>query len=550
MGNKILAIEIMTNLTKICVINNKQKNPKVYQTLLFDTPYDCIEDGYIKDVKMLSETISDQLRAAKVAVNRVIFTIASSKIANREVIIPFVKENKIQDILKVNSGEYFPMDITDYNISHMVLEKVNTKEEKKIRLLLLAAHNNLLRTYYELAAKLNVHIESIDFFGNSAYQLLRKQVYEDTCMTVMLNDQNTLINVLHKDTLILQRTIPYGYVSALQSVIEYSNYSINQERDAYGLLCKKSLLNPQFGRVEEEVAVTTIEAEDDDIWYRNETVREEITESLHYLISNIIRVADYYTSKKQDHKIQKIYLSGLGAKLKGMELLLFNEIGIEVQLINQLRGVYFQPNALMEDFTQSDFLTTIGAVVHPVGMLPKDYLEREQKKSNIQVVLVITILAIITSIVLAFISTKTVEEASEEKTRLMEEIKGLESIELVYETNTKHKQDLVTMDALDGLNYNNNEQLLQLIEDLERKLPTNTSVLSMRSSNQDLIMDMTVDSIETAAMVLMQLKTVEALENVRTASIQEQVDEYGRKEVSFSVTARYQGVSSIDVEAN
>lgn len=561
MGSKILTIEIMINQIKVCVISNNQNIPKVYQTMIFDTPEDCVEDGYIKDIKTLSELMAEKLRGANITVTRTIFTITSSKIVTREVVIPYVNKAKIQEIIKLNSSEYFPMDISDYNITHMILERRKTKEEKFLRLLLLAAHNNLLSTYFELARSLNLQLESIDYVGNSAYQLFKKQSLDDVCLSILINEQSTLINVINRGSLVLQRTIPYGYNVVQEAVLANSDYRVTDLNSAYGLLVAKGILNPQFGDIDDLGDVSDVSDVEDEIaaasinkvhtsnkWYYKPDFREKITDSLQYLISNIIRVADYYISRNPEVRIQKAYICGFGAKLKGIDVLFSRESGMEVQIIDKLKYINFIPFAVPDGLVPSDFVSNIGAILQPVGMLPKEYSDRAEKKSDIKVVAAIASLAVITSIALSAISILEVKEAKEEQVKLNNEVATLQSVELVYAENDKLKADQTKIDSIDIINSNSNENLRTLIEELETKLPSSTNIYSLRSSKTDFIMDVSVDSKETAATLLLQLKSIDALENVKTSSIAEEVNELGMVSVKLSITASYKGANIPIVE--
>jgi type IV pilus assembly protein PilM len=536
MANKVLSIEIETHSTKICVVSYKSKNPKVYQTIVLDTPYDCVEDGYIKDINTLSKAISNKLKEAKISVNSVIFTISSSKIANREVLIPQVKPNKIQEIINTNAEDYFPIDIKDYNVSYILLEKVNTKEVKQYRLLVLAAHNNLLTTYVELAESLKLRVESIDYLGNSVYHVLQKQVAHDISMVVQINEQNTLITVLKKEVMELQRIIPYGYDAVLHTLIDHPFYHIDKEAEAFRLLMDKPLINPQFNRggVQNDIASTENPQEGNLI----EPVGE-ITESLRYLVNNVLRVSDYYSTKNRDVRISTIYLMGMGAKFLGIEQIFSNETGIRTESINTLHGVTFAKNLLAENFSQSDFMSCVGASIAPVGMLPIKYTQNVVNKNNIVSVTVISSMAIFTSIVLLVISNQLIKNAEVEKARLTDTITSMESINTVYSENLSLKEELAAIHQIDADCYSNNEQLVELITELELKLPSNVTVHSFHVTATDLLMDITADSKETAAMTLKQLKTIGFLTNVNTAGISEQVDEYGEVQVKFSVSASY-----------
>lgn len=127
MAKKVLSIVVGAECTKVCEIsykkNYKNKGIRVYRSITFATPGDMIEDGYIKDKAAFGELLRNKLKAAKIKSDKVIFSINSSKIASREVIIPPTKEKRIMDIIMTGASEYFPVDIRDYVLSYQILEK-------------------------------------------------------------------------------------------------------------------------------------------------------------------------------------------------------------------------------------------------------------------------------------------------------------------------------------------------------------------------------------------------------------------------------------------
>ncbi len=362
MENKVLSIEIGEYKTKICVLNNKKKHPRVYHTLVFDTPSRCIEDGIIQEKDILAEVIFGKLRERNINVTDVIFTISSSKIATHEVVIPLVKNKDIQEFINAGASDYFPINVSEYVISYIILEKVQTKQCKNIRLLAIATHNNLLTSYFELAKILKLNIVSIDYLSNSILQIIQKQInHKGTSMFVQINEKNTLINIMNNGVLELHRTIAYGTGAVVDAVMDSPIDQVENEANA---------MQP--------------------------------------LINNIIRVIEYYYSKNRENPVQTIYLTGIGAKLNGIEELFRNEIGIHIKFLNELSGINFKETVLPENYLQSDFLDCIGATFAPMGIVPKQYSEKVEKKSMMKEVIEISALDIVTSIVLAVVSITSV----------------------------------------------------------------------------------------------------------------------------------------------
>ena len=132
-------------------------------------------------------------------------------------------------------------------MSHTVLETVTDEENnKQLRVLAVAAPENMVRSYYDLAAMAGLKVVALDYIGNAMLQLIKTQTTEAmTTMVIQLGSESTVLNIVKGDTLLLQRTVPYG-----------TNVVVNEVMDAKGvdattamtLLQNERLLNCRFRR--------------------------------------------------------------------------------------------------------------------------------------------------------------------------------------------------------------------------------------------------------------------------------------------------------------
>ena len=77
-----------------------RKNPPVHKAFAFRTPEHAVEDGYIRDKEAFASALKAELSRHDIHEKEVVFTLSSSKVVTREVMIPFVKDNKIMGIIE------------------------------------------------------------------------------------------------------------------------------------------------------------------------------------------------------------------------------------------------------------------------------------------------------------------------------------------------------------------------------------------------------------------------------------------------------------------
>ena len=165
MNNRVLSIEIGNSFTKICEIDYKVKKPKVYKVLTVETPEGVVVDGMLQPTQEYADHLVNALGTNGIRTKRVIFTISSTRVASREVQIPNVKANKIEALVKTNANDYFPVDLTQYEIGHYLAGGLT--EEGKLRVMALAVPKALLNSYYQLAQMCGWEVECFDYSSNS-----------------------------------------------------------------------------------------------------------------------------------------------------------------------------------------------------------------------------------------------------------------------------------------------------------------------------------------------------------------------------------------------
>ena len=173
MEQKLLSIYVGNEVTRVCEVVKKSASMVVVNNATeVATPTGAMDDGYLTDVPAIAEAIRGCVFGRGFSASKVIFTISSKKIANKEVVIPYVRgDKKVAAILEANSSEYFPMSTTgDFLFAHSVMETFQDVEGKKLRLTAVAAPRDLVECYYELADELRLTVEDIDYVGNSVLQ--------------------------------------------------------------------------------------------------------------------------------------------------------------------------------------------------------------------------------------------------------------------------------------------------------------------------------------------------------------------------------------------
>ncbi len=546
MNNRVLSIEIGNSFTKICEIDYKVKKPKVYKVLTVETPEGVVVDGMLQPTQEYADHLVNALGTNGIRTKRVIFTISSTRVASREVQIPNVKANKIEALVKTNANDYFPVDLTQYEIGHYLAGGLT--EEGKLRVMALAVPKALLDSYYQLAQMCGWEVECFDYSSNSLYQILRDEKSEKVTMMIKIDENNTIVTVLSAGKVLLQRTVAYGVQDAIETMIASGAYAVNDPMSAVERFQKKTCLNRvlhQGDKVWEENAGRW---EDEDAGNVEVTAaRQKITSTLEPLIVGVSRVIDFYDSRNGDTPIERTYVTGLGGSFSGMSKLFTNCLERKVHTLSDMDDKIGMSKAIRST-RPAAYISCLGAVLAPVGLIDKS----QQKAKGMTVVsgtnytfvsVAVLVLGVILSIAMAVTSLTRYFGTVAENVALQARVEELQPAQTVYNEYLSTAAQYDKYKYLYEYTENPNENLVEFINELEQILPDSFYTDSFSSDQTGISMTVNVEGKAAAARTILNIRNMESIEDVQISNITDNQDEMGGSWVMFSMTGTYRELS-------
>lgn len=562
MAKKVISIETGIQWTKVALVDYRKKNPPVHEAFAFRTPEHAVEDGYIRDKDSLARALKEELMRRQIMEKDVVFTLSSSKVVTREVMIPYVKDNKIKGIIDAQSRDYFPMDISGYTISYSKMDVVEDDGKKQLKLLLVAIPDNLLGNYVSFAQLAGLKAETFDYIGNGCIQLMCDS-FVDNAMIIQLEEQATVISILENKKLAFQRVTPYGYGATISAVVDHPILGIDDEEKAFDFLLEHNVIfnKPSMPDNGDPAQQAINQAQADEAY-------EDLAESLRYHLRIANTALDYYQNQVKKEFVGNVYLVGDGSRFAGIHKLFAQELPLPLQKIDfakiiDLRnqnGVNDQKKAgkkkhpdytdpVLEESSSSrqpraatpvGFLSVIGAAVHPLDAKPKEMQEADSKKNDLHTAYVLLAGSLLLSLLLILGSSVRQLIAHSEHRHLTDQLEALVYVQQTYDESSRVQQEKQVYVTIDDATKTKNEYLLPLIEQLEAELPSAIKVTSMQTDDNLITLNMTADRKITVGQMLLNFQNVTLLTDPSIPSMSEQTDEEsGKSEWTYTLNAYY-----------
>lgn len=540
---KVLSIEISNSVIRMCQMDYKKTNPRVYRHAMADTPQGAYMDGRILKPELLKDVIVDAIKENKMSTKDVVFSISSTKIVTREVIIPGIKEKLIPNMIKANLSEYFPIDLSAYEVAHLILEKIEDGADAgKYKVLIMAAEKHMIQSYEQLATSCGLRLVSLDYAGNSIFQAIKNEDESSRVMVLKIEEKSTTVTIVNHKNLMLQRAINYGINDAIDEITKNRVFNVSNYDEAWELAkrkaCIKYWINEDAQRTTVDLS-TRLETRDFDESQEIREAKIEVTKSLEQLISSIRRVIEFYASRNNGETVDQILIGGCAGDVNGLARLFSNEFGIKTSVMNRLEGVGW--HVVGNDAGIYNYVSCIGAALNPIGFYSKEKKAAGEKAvKDYTGLMVVTIFAtLIAGVALFYLGYKPYQDALAQEEQLLADKAKYEAAQRTYVAHQNMLTLYEQMLAGDELTIHTNDNILKFFEELEATLPSTVVVESLDSDDEQIVISMSVDDKETAAGVIANIRAFDSLMNVSVPSVSEQEETYDSLDYSIYLYKQY-----------
>lgn len=499
MAGKVLSISLGSEIVKVCEVALAGKRKvQVYNAIDLIIPEGLCDDGVIMDVDALASAIKQGLAGEGFSAKRIVFTITSKRIANKEAIIPFCKENRIKDIVQINASEYFPItNLENYTFNHSIIEVVQTDSVKNYRLSVTATPNDLIEQYYALAKAMGMSVEAIDHSGNSILQLLKLQTAgEGVDAILQVGSENSVVNIMNGSTMVMQRSVPYGRLS-LADAVASSRGITDDEADMV-------LVDEDLGGLSAQYP--------------------DVADAVRSLLSSVGRILEFYRARNAEHPIERVLMIGDISSINGLPELVNNEMDYDVEVVEALRGVEIKNHKVLSDEIVANYLANIGAVLDPMRItLSQDKKGGENVKLD-KLPWWILIFAAVVAVAMCggilFIYYTKLAENKAIKAQI-DALGDVETLKTQYETS---QSDLETMRSWYDTTKGANESLAKLVDKLEEVQPSVVSINKLTSQSGEVTIEGSSYGKPAVAEFIKQLKALPYISNLKTQYIDESIE--------------------------
>ncbi|MBZ9636289.1 pilus assembly protein PilM [Clostridium sp. FP1] len=362
-NSKVLSLDIGSKNTKIVLGTQNKKNVIIEKAITMITPLGCYNDGNILDITKFKSEISDVLQVENIKCKRIIITSKSTSVITRDIDIPVAKKEDMDAIIKFQMERYLPIMFDDYIMQYKILEEFEDEGIKQAKITVVVYPKTMAEGYYNLVKELKGNAVALDISSNSINKLF-------TC-DIKVNDENYSL----EDTVAV---IDLGYDFINVNIISDGNVQftriINYGGSHIDIDIAKQLSISEEEAERQKIEGCNLERESSSDM-QSSTINDIVKAQVRNWIQEIERMLNYYKTKEQGNKVDKIYIYGGSSNIKGIETFIKDALNLPVTKIQSLSNVNcskivdkskadpFKVDSSNVDGELSKYLNAIGAII-------------------------------------------------------------------------------------------------------------------------------------------------------------------------------------------
>ncbi|WP_425145359.1 type IV pilus assembly protein PilM [Deinococcus sp.] len=359
-----IGVEIGTSSIKVVAL--KAGSPPILQhAVTTPTPIGSMRDGLVVEPQAVANELKNLLAQHRITTRQVVTTVPNQSAVTRNIMVPRMERKDLKDAIKWEAERYIPYPIDEVSLDFDLLDDPSTiPEDGQMEVVIAAAPTEAVARVIEVMQLAGLEPVVIDLKsfavlralrGNLLGEHLTKSTLTGTnyteagevALVLEIGASSSVISLVRGDRVLMARNIGVAaddFTTALQKAFDLDFSSAEEVKVGYATATtptedEEDLLNFDLSREQ----------------YSPARVFEVIRPVLGDLITEIRRSLEFYRVQSGDVVIDRTFLAGGGAKMRGLAAAISDALGFRVEVASpwltvqtDLAGVdtgYLQANA-------------------------------------------------------------------------------------------------------------------------------------------------------------------------------------------------------------
>ncbi|HEX2241582.1 MAG TPA: type IV pilus assembly protein PilM [Actinomycetota bacterium] len=161
-GSGLVGLDIGTSGVRAARVTRGKNGSALTAFAQVALPEGVVVDGEIRDPGVVSESIAQLWKRARLRTKKAIIGVANQRVVVRQVDLPYMEEGEFRQSLRFQAADHIPMPVDAAELDFQILDDYTSGSERMMRVLLVAAATDMVQSFAGAAAAAGVETIGID----------------------------------------------------------------------------------------------------------------------------------------------------------------------------------------------------------------------------------------------------------------------------------------------------------------------------------------------------------------------------------------------------
>ncbi len=320
---------------------------------IIPTPPNSFENGNILKPDLIAEAVSQKVDIRRLKAKGAVVLVTGDSVIDREVVLPKMTEKELKNVIMFEADQYFPVDLTTYKVDYKIIEEISDEDGKKYRVFIVAVPIDILDGYINLMNEFGMKIEVMDIPANALAKFVTLEAglsspeNNSSLAVIDLGASTSRVIMIDGGKFRFERMIKFGINDLTEVMMQHSNLKFKDAEEQVRT------------RLEQYVV---FKAEDVLLEDESKMAAHEISKLINDFTGQVNKLFEFYISRNTGNVINRLLLTGGGARVKGMGKFISDSTGIRTDYLEPLTCIMNKSRKSLEE-NEIYLANVLGAVI-------------------------------------------------------------------------------------------------------------------------------------------------------------------------------------------
>jgi type IV pilus assembly protein PilM len=303
-----VALDIGSGLIKLVAISHGAGEPVLTKVAFTTVVDDAIVEGEVMDKGIVADAIKGLMASAGIKTKQVVTAVGGRDVIIKKIAMDRMKETDAREVIRWEAEQHVPFDMDNVELDFQILDPAS--DGLQMTVLLVAAKRELVETKLALLSDVGLEPSVIDvdaFALHNAFEINHPDAMRGVVGLINIGHETTNVNILDDGVPVLTRDIPIGTRRFREDMQRERGLSADDTERMLQAAETDPALQPFLESRGEELAV------------------------------GIERAAAFLQSASRSAGgVSRLYTTGGGARIPGLNKVLADRLRLPVQLANPI----------------------------------------------------------------------------------------------------------------------------------------------------------------------------------------------------------------------